>query len=231
MVAALPRHAKRQLRAACRAGRAAVDSRAAVLAVPLAVKPRGLAAAVARMPRLRSLDCFIEYEADCAEVAGALAAAPAPLTAFKYFEAPEAAGGDAGPVASALADAIASRPGLADLDLKLGCRSRGPCDAVVAAVGRLPQLRTLRLSVGLKDNDDGADPWMEAPTTLELPSTLQASVARLLCRREAFRSELACRTAQRAAADGPRPSWPLLPHALAPIAAHGDRIAPHRLTP
>jgi hypothetical protein len=172
MVAALPRRAKRQLRAACRAGRAAVDSRATALAVPRGASAAGLSAAVARMPRLRSLDCCMESKAGCAELAGALGAAPASLAALTYVEAhqPASAAG-AGPP-WALADAVAPRLGLADLDLQLSS-SLGLCDAFVAAVGALPQLRTLRLSVSLGRGD--ADPWREAPPVLALPSTLQAS--------------------------------------------------------
>jgi hypothetical protein len=179
MVAALPRHAKRQLRAACRACRAAVDSRATAVAVPLAVKPTGLAAAVARMPRLRALDCFIEYEEDCDELAGALAAAPASLTAFKYVEAFPPASDDGSGPPRALVDAIASRHGLIDVDLQLG-QYLELCDAFVAAVGQLPRLRTLRLSAGLGGGRGNVDPWRDAPLALELPSTLQAGVARLL---------------------------------------------------
>jgi hypothetical protein len=179
MVAALPRHAKRQLRAACRAGRAAVDSRATALAVPFLVRTAGLPAAVARMPRLRSLDCTLAFQADRAEVAGALAAAPASLAALKYaetpFTSPSADGG--GPGSSALADALAARTGLADLDIDLGRRSPAQCAAFVAAVGRLPRLRTLRLSAALEH--DGANPWREAPPALALPSTLQASAVGL----------------------------------------------------
>jgi hypothetical protein len=177
VVAALPRRAKRQLRAACRAGRAAVDARTAALAVPFLVRTAGLPAAVARMPRLRSLDCTVNTDADCAKVAAALGAATASLAALKYNETfVKASADDAGPL-RALAYAIASRPGLAELDLELSRRPPALCDAFVAAVGWLPRLRTLRLKFGLKH--DGANPWRKAPPTLALPSTLQASAVRL----------------------------------------------------
>jgi hypothetical protein len=150
VVAALPRHAKRRLRAACRAGRAAVDSR--VTALSSRVSAAGLPAAVARMPRLRSLECFVDDEGG-AELACALAAAPASLTALTHFEwfPPGSADGVRPP--RALADAIAARPGLAELYVHLE-RSPGLCGAFVAAVGRLSRLRTLRLSAGLQDEMD-----------------------------------------------------------------------------
>jgi hypothetical protein len=178
MVAALPQHAKRQLRAACRGGRAAVDSRVTAIKVPLRASAAGLPAAVARMPRLQSLDCTLTSTADCAEVARALGAAPASLAALKYnggFEPASAAG--AGPP-HALADALAARTGLADLDLDLARRPPAQCAAFATAVGRLPRLRTLRLSA-LLDDVSGADPWREAPPALALPSLLQASAAGL----------------------------------------------------
>jgi hypothetical protein len=168
---------KRRLRAACRAGRAAVDSRTTELSAPRGVSATGLSAAVARMPRLRSLDCTVRVEADSADVAAALGAAPASLAAFKYVGAfqPASADGARPPRALAGADAIVARSGLAELNLELSGRAQ--CDAFVAAVGRLPRLRTLRLSAALRRGN--VDPWREAPPVLALPSTLQASAVRL----------------------------------------------------
>jgi hypothetical protein len=177
VVAALPRRAKRQLRAVCRAGRAAVDARTTALGAGRGLGPAGLSAALARMPRLLSLDCCVGSKADCAELAAALAAAPASLFALRYVEAFQPASADGAEPPQALADAIASRPGLAELELDLGRRPPALCDAFVAAVGRLPRLRTLRLWVVLQRGN--VDPWREAPPALAPPSTLQASAVRL----------------------------------------------------
>jgi hypothetical protein len=165
-------HAKLQLRAACRAGRAAVDARVTFLAVPHGASAVGLPAAVARMPRLRSLDCTIKSK-ECAQVAGALGAAPASLAALRYEEVFERMSASTAGPPQALTNAIAARPGLAELDLELGRRSPAQCAAFVAAVGRLPRLRTLRLWAALLRDD--VEPWGEAPPVLALPSTLQAS--------------------------------------------------------
>jgi hypothetical protein len=172
VVAALPRDSKRQLRAACRAGRAAVDSRTAAIVTPLGASPRGLPAAVARMPRLRSLDCCISHEVDCAELAGALGGAPASLAALRYQGRFNATSGDGTGPSRSIADAIGLRPCLVDLELEL-CPSAALCAAFVAAVGRLPRLRTLRLRAAIRSDAD--DPWHGAPPELALPSTLQAS--------------------------------------------------------
>jgi hypothetical protein len=171
VIAALPRDAKRQLRAASRACRAAVDSRVTAIELPFRVSAAGLPAAVARMPRLRSLYCVIAAEADCAELAGALGAAPASLASFRYMEGFSPASDDGPGPQRALAEAIASRSGLADLDLQLG-PSPGQGAAFVAAAGRLPRLRTLRVSAGIQED---ANPWREAPPALAPPTTLQAS--------------------------------------------------------
>jgi hypothetical protein len=222
MVALLPRDAKRRLRAACRAGRAAADSRVTALAVPLAVKPTGLPAAVARMPQLRSLECCFAYTEGCAELAGALEAAPASLAAFKY-EVFESASAD-GP--RALADAIASRPGLTELDLQLR-HAPAQWDAFVAAVGRLPRLRTLRLSAVL--HRDADDPWRESAPALALSSTLQASAVRSLTPRScSVQGSSTCRNRTQR-----RPTpfvLALLPLAPAEASSHDTGIA-SRLNP
>jgi hypothetical protein len=180
VVAALPRRAKRQLRAACRAGRAAVDARVTAIAVPHGESAAGLSAAVARMPRLRSLDCCIRSDADCIDIAGAVRAAPASLAALRYEEcrgqaASDADADDGAGRLRALADVIASRPGLTELDLELIRRSPALCGSFVAAVGRLPRLQALRLSAVL--HRDANNAWREALPALALPSTLQVSAA------------------------------------------------------
>jgi hypothetical protein len=182
LLAALPRHAKRQLCATCRGGRAALNSRVTAIKMPLRLSAAGLPAAVARMPRLRSLDCtlgFKEVEAECAELAGALAAAPASLAAFKFSQFPfgEEAYDDGAAPPRAIADALAAHTGLTDLDLQLG-PSPAQCAAFVAAVGRLTRLRALRVYTCFPP--EVVDPWSEAPPTLALPSTLQARAVRLL---------------------------------------------------
>ncbi|KAI8466567.1 MAG: hypothetical protein J3K34DRAFT_57932 [Monoraphidium minutum] len=81
ILAALPRPARRCLRTACRAGRAAVDARITSIVLQRADSAPGVAAAVARLPALRHVNFGTAYDPAAADAVAAAVAAFAPSLA------------------------------------------------------------------------------------------------------------------------------------------------------